>query len=101
MKLNLYEYEQSKHIRAQDYQFYSLIAAAMSQADTANLKALKRAFPEIWESFLRRYNAPLGVVAEWDGMTADEYYAKLHPECHDDAIPVQPGTRGRLKLFKA
>ncbi len=104
MRLSLHEYEQSKHIGASDYQFYSLIAAAMRQADTDNLEALKLAFPGIYESLTRRYSAPLGVVSEWDGMTANEHHAKLYPdlvttECHDDAIPIQK-RNGRSTLFK-
>jgi hypothetical protein len=55
------------------FPFYALIAAAMRQADSANLIRLKRAWPYIWDSLVRRYNEPAGVVEEWDGISPGEY----------------------------
>lgn len=40
--------------------FYTLIMAAMRQADTDNLEALQSAFPRVWNELRRRYNAPGG-----------------------------------------
>ena len=59
----------SKRIAAQDYPFYSLIMAAMRQADTDNLYALERAFPEVWRELKYRYNSP-GGVHPMDGIAA-------------------------------
>lgn len=83
MILSLYDYEEYKKIAAKGYPFYSLIACAISQADTDNLEKLKQAFPEIWASFYKRYHAPLGVVEEWDGITPEEYFKeqrRVHKE---------------------
>ena len=80
MRLSLCEYEQSKHISAQCYPFYALLAALMRDADTDNTAKLKAAWPELWESMRRRYNAPVGVVEEWDGMTPEEYHAQKQQE---------------------
>lgn len=49
-KLNKSEYVQSLYIEAKGYKFYALIAAAMRQADSNNLPALRAMFPGIWES---------------------------------------------------
>jgi hypothetical protein len=61
------DYEISKHIMLQDYPFYALVMAAMRQADTHNVEALKQAFPETWGELVRRYNAPGGVLPEEAG----------------------------------
>lgn len=57
-----FDYEVSKEISVEDYPFYALIMAAMRQADSTNLKALKMAFPFVWSEFEARYNAPGGVL---------------------------------------
>ena len=75
-RISLFEYEQSQKIGAQGYQFYALLAALMRDADTDNTAKLKAEWPDLYESMQRRYNAPLGVVPEWDGFTAEEYYAR-------------------------
>jgi len=80
MKISLFEYEQSQQISAQGYQFYALLGALMRDADTDNTEKLKTAWPEFWESMKRRYNAPVGVVEEWDGFTAEEYYTRKQQE---------------------
>ena len=71
--LRLDEYQESLRVSAEGYPFYALIAAAMRQADDENSERLRVAFPDIWASLRRRYKAPLGVVPEYDGMTAQEY----------------------------
>lgn len=82
-RLSLHEYEQSKHIQAQNYPFYALMATLMRQADTRNTDLLRENWPDIWESLLRRYEAPLGVIEEWDGFSAQEYYDRQQ-EWKDD-----------------
>lgn len=76
-RLTLDEYEQSKELFQKNYQFYALMATLMRQADTRNTELLRSNWPDIWESLQRRYNAPLGVVEEWDGFTAEQYYGTL------------------------
>lgn len=66
--MSLYDYQQSQIIYATDVPFYSLIMAAMRQADPINLSKLKQAFPDIHEEFKERYNAPGGLIqADNDG----------------------------------
>jgi len=60
--MSLYDYKIGLEIAAQDYPFYSLIQAAMRQADTENLGRLKQAWPNIWEELKARYNAPGGLL---------------------------------------
>jgi hypothetical protein len=38
--------------------------AAIRQADTFNLKILRGMFPDIFEEFRQRYNAPGGILSE-------------------------------------
>ena len=70
--MSLYDYEESQRISAQDYQFYALLFAAMRKADSYNVERLQDAFPEEWAEFVRRYNAPAGVLPE-DGIDIDAY----------------------------
>lgn len=60
--MSRYDYEQSLAIACEGRSFYALIMAAMRQADTSNLEALKRAFPGQFEELWRRYNAPGGYL---------------------------------------
>ncbi len=62
--LGLHAYHVSRKIAAQDHPFYSLIAAAMSKADTDNLAKLRFAFPDVFDELKRRYHAPLGALPE-------------------------------------
>jgi len=73
-RISLYEYEESQEISTKGYQFYALLGALMRDADTDNTAKLRAAWPEFWESMLHRYNAPLGVVEEWDNMTPEKYH---------------------------
>jgi len=61
-KMSLFDYRTSIEISAKDYPFYALIMAAMRQADTDNLEKLSRAFPEIYQELLERYNRPGGIL---------------------------------------
>ena len=58
------DYQFSKTITMEDYPFYSLIMAAMRQADTDNLDKLKRAWPAVWDELNGRYNAPGGLLPD-------------------------------------
>lgn len=60
--MGLYDYQAS--IPLSSAPFYALIMAAMRQADTDNLEALKQAFPKVWDELQRRYNAPGGILPE-------------------------------------
>ena len=43
-------------------EFYSLIQAAMRQADSINAENLKAGYPDIWRDLQDRYNAPGGIL---------------------------------------
>jgi hypothetical protein len=58
--MSLYDYIMSLEIGKHDFPFYTLVMAAMRQADTDNLELLKKAFPETWAELAERYNAPGG-----------------------------------------
>lgn len=58
-KLNKSEYVQSIEIAGRGYPFYALIAAAMRQADSGNLAALKALFPGIYESLVEWRQKPI------------------------------------------
>jgi hypothetical protein len=55
-----YDYIASRELSLQP--FYALIMAAMRKADSYNLEALKKAFPEVWIELQVRYNAPGGFL---------------------------------------
>lgn len=57
-----FDYEESIRIAAQDHSFKALIMAAMRKADTNNMAKLTRAFPDIRDELLDRYNAPGGLL---------------------------------------
>jgi len=58
--MSLYSYRESQKISLEDYSFDALIFAAIRKSDTFNAMALKRAFPELFDEFFKRYNAPGG-----------------------------------------
>lgn len=58
--MSLYDYKVSQIISADTPPFYALIMAAMRGADTMNQRLLRGAFPEVWDEFKARYNAPGG-----------------------------------------
>jgi hypothetical protein len=60
--MSLHEYLKSQDIARLDFPFYSLIMAAMRQADTINFDKLKLAFPETAKEMQARYNAPGGLL---------------------------------------
>ena len=53
--MNIYDYERSKEIAAEDPSFATLIMAAAWKADTLNFGRLREAFPEIIEDLEKRY----------------------------------------------
>ncbi len=58
--MSLKDYRKSLVIGYGDYPFYSLIMAAMRQADGNNVEKLKVAFPEVWDELFERYYSPEG-----------------------------------------
>lgn len=60
--MSLYDYNQVKPLLEGDPAFYTLIMAAMDRADTFNLERLRAAFPETYEEYRARYNAPRGLL---------------------------------------
>jgi hypothetical protein len=67
--MSQFDYQRSCELAAADYPFYSLIMAAMRQADTFNLAKLKQMFPQTRAELEARYNAVGGrlIMAEEDG----------------------------------
>jgi hypothetical protein len=61
--MSIVDYYQSVSLAA-DGSFYSLLMAAMRNADTDNLEKLKAAFPEIFNELQARYNAMGGALTE-------------------------------------
>ena len=66
--MSLYDYQIGLQITAQysDDEFYGIIQATMRLADTDNLEALKRSWPNVWKELQARYNAPEGKLPEDD-----------------------------------
>jgi len=62
--MSLFDYRESRRIEAEMYPFYSLIMAAMRQADDVNIEKLRSVFPEIWAELRDRYMAPGGLLPE-------------------------------------
>ena len=60
--MSYYDYEMSKQIAKEDYPFYSLIMAAIRQADSDNLQKLRIAFPHVYYELEKRYNALAGLL---------------------------------------
>lgn len=60
--MSLYDYRESQEITKKDYGFYSLIMAAMRQADSINIICLRSTWPEIWNELQERYNTPGGKI---------------------------------------
>jgi hypothetical protein len=74
--MSLWDYECSIEISKRDEPFYALLMAAIRKADNNNLRRLEMAFPEVVDEFKKRYDAPFGVVYEFDKMTPEEYYMR-------------------------
>ena len=59
--MSLYNYQQSQKASI-DHDFYSLLMAAMRNADEFNLSKLEDLFPAEYEELQARYNAPGGIL---------------------------------------
>jgi hypothetical protein len=62
--MNYHEYMVSREMTSTDPPFYALIMCAMRKADSTNEAKLRVAFPDVWDEFQARYNAPGGVLAD-------------------------------------
>jgi hypothetical protein len=62
--MSYHEYMVSRELTSTDPPFYALIMCAMRKADTTNAAKLRAAFPDVWNEFQARYNAPGGVLAD-------------------------------------
>lgn len=60
--MSYYDYAVSRNLAGQDVPFYALIMTAIRQADTANLRKLRDAFPQTYDEFEARYHAPGGLL---------------------------------------
>lgn len=58
--MSRHEYLVSRDIVLAELPFYSLIMAAMRQADTNNLTLLQEGFPMVWIELEGRYESPDG-----------------------------------------
>jgi hypothetical protein len=55
-----YDYKCSQRISAQGQPYYALIMAAIRDGDSDNREILRHAFPDTWDEFWARFNAPDG-----------------------------------------
>ncbi len=60
--MSLYDYRRAIELYRADVPFYSLVMAAMLQADTDNADTLRRAFPGVHDELEARYHAPGGCL---------------------------------------
>lgn len=58
--MSWHEYLESERLGYEQVPFYALIMAAMRKADSLNNFKLQREWPEVYEEFKKRYNAPGG-----------------------------------------
>jgi len=93
MRLNLIDYKISQYLRIADIPFYALIAAAMGKADSNNMEFLREAFPDIYQSFSDRYNAPGGLLEEDTGPT------KSHTDIMEEANGIARSYLARLDVL--
>jgi hypothetical protein len=72
--MNQYDFRDGILLSKQDNSFHTLLVAAFRKADDKNLRRLKTAFPEEFENYQLRYNAPnSGLLAgeKWPSETED------------------------------
>ena len=70
--MSLHDYRVAMDIAMCDHPFYALIMAAMVKADNTNRYLLRYAFPDIWDEYRARCNAPGGVLPEGVARVAPE-----------------------------
>ena len=58
--MSKYDYERSQQISSEP--FYAIIMAAMRNADTDNLEALRKSWPNTFSELQLRYSAPGGCL---------------------------------------
>ena len=92
--MSYYDYKESQEIAVKDYSFYSLIMAAMRQADDNNTEKLKRAWPWIWEELQKRYNAPRGKLPgeEEEITTEEKKYAHVYKGPSSQSVESEGGV---------
>lgn len=88
--MSWYDYEQSKKINALDPPFYSLLMSAIRKADTANTAKLRSAWPDLWDEFAARYDAPGGYLPGEDPHRPDPSWT---PECGPELVNFKGGGR--------
>lgn len=90
------DYEASKLIIKAAYPFYSLIMAAMRQADTDNKHKLEAAFPDVWEELKTRYEAPFGGLLAGD--PARSIVSALGEDVYDEYLTTPSGQENGSTL---
>jgi len=60
--MSWFDYKQSEILSAQGWGFYQLLFAAIREADSDNLSKIRQAWPEVYQEFIDRYNAPGGLL---------------------------------------
>jgi len=85
--LSLHEYLYSQTLDRYDPPFYALLFEMIRKADSDNIKIIEAMWPEKFEEFMLRYNAPHGVIPkdDWpvdaDGNPIPPPDVPLEPEC--------------------
>lgn len=60
-----FDYRDSQRLDGEvEASYYALLMLVMRRSDTANAAKLRAAFPEVYETLRRRYDAPGGVLPE-------------------------------------
>jgi hypothetical protein len=78
--MSLHDYEASRRLMATDPPFYALIMAAMRKADTDNVEALRRAFPDVYDELMARYWAPAGVLDGDNRVATEDAVSEAQPD---------------------
>lgn len=60
--MSILDYLESQTLSAQDHSFDAMLFAMIRKADNTNLEKIKNAWPEKYQEFLARYNAPGGAL---------------------------------------
>jgi hypothetical protein len=60
--MSYFDYQCSVKIDTLSPSFAGIIMAAMRKADSFNLEVLRCTFPDLFEEFRQRYNAPGGLL---------------------------------------
>jgi hypothetical protein len=91
----LADYQDSKKLNATDHSLASLIFAAIQKADNFNLNRFRMVFPEYYDEFMARYQAPGGAINE-----SEKAILFLRTE-HEDAGEVSDVCRDAVKKLDA